>query len=142
MAIVLLVLLECSTPLDTSKIAISLTFIHMVLFGPFLLSQKTLSCPSLSQTTSPFSDEGGAIFVQSSSTQTEIQNCYFKNNSAPSGGALYLKEGVTVTVKGSTFEGNSADSEGGAIYSEVVISFLFLSFFLSSLGIVVPVTIL
>lgn len=64
----------------------------------------------------PAQINGGAISWSSSTENSEVNNCIFRQNSAgTSGGALYFA-GASSTVSNSSFEGNDAVN-GGAIYS-------------------------
>ena len=59
--------------------------------------------------------DGGAVYVNGSTSTFSITNGTITSNSALNGGALACEDG-TVTVNGGSLESNSATSNGGAIY--------------------------
>lgn len=60
---------------------------------------------------------GGAIMVRTQSTGTQITNCNFTNNNAPTGGAVTIGTGSSATIDNCIFKNNKATDNGGAIYT-------------------------
>lgn len=63
-------------------------------------------------------DLGGAIGLQSGSTNIRIENCLFNANSSNNNGGAIYSIGADVLINNCTFTNNNTNASGGAIYTE------------------------
>ena len=75
-----------------------------------------LGCSFVNNTANYNYGGGGAVYFDGEKYTATVEDCNFKDNSAPNGGAVYFLEGYdTATVSNCNFTNNTADY-GGVVY--------------------------